>query len=269
MKKKSIFLSIFTIALCLTMLASIATPKKKPILANEMCKAEEVIEYSIEETNDNEEIIQEDQENEEQNDCCDDCETCIFVIGKAKLTLTPDMATITACIEKFNEDMNISKNENLETLNSVMSALKNQGVSEEKLTLDYFSAHPSYDYSTGYTPVGYYSKSCFSFQIDNLENIENYISVLTENGVTNICDIRYSLSNMEEEYNNALTQALENAKTKATALFDSEEIKICGVREESVYSASSLSRNFAENLSSSFIGQVEIEARVNVMFKKV
>ena len=261
MKKKSIFLSIFAFILCVSVLTGINAPKKNPIFSIEKSsKAEEIIEYTIEE-DENENLIDNDAEN--------DCETCICVIGKAKLTLTPDMATITACIEKFNENIKLSQNENLEIFNKTIAALKDAGVSEDKITLDYFTSHPSYDYSEGRTPVGFYSKSCFSFEIENLENITNYISILTDNGVTNICSVCYSVSNMDEQYTNALSSALENAKTKAASLLGSDNYQICGIREENVYSASSLCKNYVENLSSSVMGKVEIEARVNVIFKKV
>lgn len=263
MKKKSIILSIFACILCLTMLAGVSAPKKKPILSNELANAEEVIEYILEESTED----MTTEENEEIQEDDDDCETCVCIIGKAKLTLAPDMATITACIEKFNEDMNASKNENLAILDSVMSLLKEQGISEDKITLDYFTAHPTYDYDSSRQPIGYYSKSSFSFEVDKIENIPTYISILTENGVTDICDVCYSVSNMEEEYSNALVQALENAKTKASKLLGSEELKICGIREESVYSCNTLCRKYVENLSSELMGNVEIEARVNVMFK--
>jgi len=267
MKRKSIILSIFAFALCFTMLTGVCAPKKKPILAKELSYAEEVIEYTFEEidefdSSENTEINQEDNTDE---DCC---ETCVCVIGKAKLTLSPDMATITACIEKFNEELNLSKNENLEILDKVMVALKDAGVGEDKITLDFFNAYPSYDYNSGRSPIGFYSKSCFSFEVDNIEKIPTYINVLTENGVTDICNVCYSLSNIEEEYNNALTQALENAKNKAVKLFGSENYKICGIKEENVFSTSMLCRNYVENLSSSLMGKVEIEARVNVVFKE-
>lgn len=274
MKKKSIILSIFALFFCLTILFNMNAPRNEQPPAKELCYADEFVVYDIEEdndenTNEEEHTLETPEENETEgnNEEENQCETCVCVIGKAKLTITPDMATITACIEKFNEDINLSKNENLEILNKIMSALKEQGISEEKISLDYFTAHPSYDYSVSHKPVGYYSKSCFSFEVENLDNIPTYISSLTENGVTNICDICYSLSNLEEVYNNALTQAVENAKTKASQLLNNENLQICGIREESIYSSSSLCREYVENLSSSLMGNVEIEARVNVMFK--
>lgn len=251
--KKSILLSIFGGILCLTMLTGTTAPKKKPIFVEKLTKAEEIVEYF--------------EEQEDLTDQDDDCDTCISIVGKAKLTLKPDMATIKVCIEKFNEDMNTSKNQNMTLLNDVMNALKEQGINENAITLDYFSAHPSYDYTISHQPVGFYSKSCFSFQVENLEEIPNYISTLTENGVTDICNICYSLSNIEEEYNNALAQALENAKTKAVQLLGSENLKICGIKEESVFTSNTLCRDYIENLSSSLMGEVEIEARVNVVFK--
>ena len=252
MKKKTLIISLMAIILCFTILTGVVAPRKKPILANEMAKAEEFIEYSTDE----------EQANE------DDCETCIFIVGKSKLTLTPDQATITACIEKFNQELTESKNECLSILDTITVALEEQGIEKEKISLNYFTAHPSYDYSTSLQPLGYYSKASFSFEVEKIDSIPTYIDVLTENGVTSIYDICYSLSNIEEQYNTALSQAVEHAKTKASKLFDSQDIQICGIREESVYSASTLCREYNEVLSNSLIGKIEVEARVNVMFKK-
>ena len=263
MKKKTL-LTILSLILCIIVLAGITLPKKKPILADEMCKAEEFVMYSIEDDSTQEE----NQIEEQTEDAEDDCDTCISVIGNAKLTLTPDRATITACVEKFNEDINTSKNDNLNIFNSVVTALKNADIKEENITLDCFNVHPSYDYSVGRTPIGFSSRSCFSFEIENLENIATYINILTENGVTDICNICYSVSNIDNHYSTALNMALENAKTKVATLFENDSFKVCGIKEENVYSVSSLCRDYVENISSSLIGKVEIEARVNVIFKK-
>lgn len=271
--KKKIILSIIAIIMCSAMLFGIGAIRQNPKLAKEMTKAEEVIEYEYQEDTLEADgtIIEEkteestDTDEEEEND--DACETCVCVFGKAKLTLTPDTATITACIEKFNEDINASKNENMTILNDVMDALKTEGISEEKITLDFFTAHPSYDFTAGNHPIGFYSKSCFTFEVDNLNNISNYINILTEKGITDICNINYTVSNIEEEYTNALSQALENAKAKASKLLEKDNLNICSIREEAVFCSNNLCRKYIENLSSSLMGKVEVEARVLVEFE--
>ena len=257
MKKKSIFLSIFALILCVISIAGLTAPKK-PILAKEMCMAEE-IEYYYEEE------FKEQSENQETDDDC--CQTYVFVMGTAKLKLSPNMATITACIEKFNEDLVSSKNENLEILNNVMTALKNNGINENDISLDFLNAHPSYDFSVGRQPIGFNCKSCFSFNLNNLDELSNIISVLTENGVTDICNICYSVSDMEEQYTNALSQALENARTKASILLDCDNLEICKIKEECSHMAIGLCKQYVDNLNSSLIGNVEIEAKVSAIFK--
>lgn len=259
MNKKTLILSLMAFVLCAIMI-SLANGVKKPIPAKELAFAEEVVQWTLED-----EDIQDTQEEEIREETEDDI--CISIIGKAKLTLKPDIATITACIEKFNEDITLSKNENLEILNKVKQALEEQGIGEDKIILEYFSAHPTYDHNAGKQPVGYYSKSCFSFKIENLDNIPTVIDILTENGVTDICDVCYQLSNIEEEYNNALLKAIENAKSKAVKITGNENIEITDIKEEMVYSCSSLCRQYVENLNLDMIGQVEIEAKVNIVFK--
>ena len=259
MKHKTIILSVIALLLTAITLLGVNSPLKKPIPAKELVFAEEeIIEYTLEEGNQN---SIEDIE-EEGNDFS----TCVSIIGSAKVSLSPDIATITACIEKFNEDINISKNQTLDILNEIKEKLLNNEIKKENFSLDFFSTHPSYDFNTNRQPIGYYTKACISFKVENLDNISKYINILTENGVTDICDICYSLSNLEEEYNNVLVKAVENAKNKASKLFNKEGI-ICEIKEEAIYSCNSLCREYTQNISSDLIGQVEIEAKVNVLFK--
>lgn len=254
MKKRSVIFSIITFILTLTILSGVNYAKKKPIPAYQLTKAEEIVEYSLTEDT--------SQEN-------DDCQTCVCVIGKAKLSLSPDMATITACIENFNESLNLSKDQTLETFNKVYNALLELDLEKDKITLNYFNSHPHFDYTGERKLLGYNSKACFSIEVDNIEKIDGCIEILTNNGVSEINDICYSLSNIDEQYNLALSQALENAKAKASQLFGSENYTICGIREENFYSAGSFCRNYGETLSLATIGKVEIEARVNVLFKEI
>lgn len=262
MKKKSIFISIFTLILCVTFLAGITAPKK-PILAKEMSSAEEVVEY-YDDINTSIQNTTEDNDNTSKDDCC---QTTVFVVGTAKLNLSPDMATITACIEKFNEDLASSKNENLEILNNVMEALKSNGINEKDISLDFFNAHPSYDFTAGRLPIGYNCKSCFSFKVNNLDTLSEVIGILTDNGVTEICNICYSVSDLEQQYTNALSQALDNAKAKASILLGCENLEICRIKEECSHMAISLCRQFVDNLNSSLVGTVTVEAKVSAVIK--
>lgn len=196
--------------------------------------------------------------NEQQMELC--------VIGKASKSVSPDYAKITAVIETLDSDMVKSKDSNFSTFEKVLEALKAQGIAEEDIILESYTSYPSYDYNSGKSLVGYYTITTFTFNVDNLDNIKNYVDVATENGVTSIRNINYELSNMDEVYQDVLMMAIDNAKEKAEKICG-EEVAIKSVKEEYVYSCTSLYRNYNENLSQSLMGCIDVEARVSVEFE--
>ena len=96
--------------------------------------------------------------------------------------------------------------------------------------------------------------------------IKSFVDTATENGVTSIRNINYELSNMDEVYQEVLMMAIDNAKAKAEKI-SGGEVTIKSVKEEYVYSCTSLYRTYAENISQSLLGCIDIEARVSVEFE--
>lgn len=160
---------------------------------------------------------------------------CLSVIGSATSTLTPDKAEICAEIETLDMDKIKSKNDNFEIFQNIIDALEDD---KENLTLKNFTSYASFDYTNGKTLLGYYSITDFSFNVDDVSNIKNYVDILTENGAT-IKNINYSVSNYNEEYNKTLLLAVENAKEKAQML-GKENLEIKEIKEETSYSSNYL-----------------------------
>lgn len=229
---------------------------KKPIVVDKMCYAEEIVEY---------EAVQPEIEITEDEQC-EDC-VCICVRGLSTSSITPDKATIFAVIENLDTDISKSKDLNYEIFDNVVSSLKGAGLEDQQICLDYFNCSPSYDYTNGRTLQGYMTSTAFNVKVDNLDNLKSYIDVMTENGVTSICNIEYQLSSMDEEYSNALSNAFENARMKAIKLLGNEDLKLIAIREEMVFSSNSLCKNYVEGVSSGLVGKIEIEARVLAEFE--
>ena len=253
---------IYALALCALVAATAVaiTPTKddkKPIVVDKMCYAEEIIEYDEEEQN-----IQLIEEG-------DDCENCVSICvrGKSELSLSPDRAVIYAVIENLDTDLTKSKDNNYTAFDNVVSALKASGVNDQQICLEYFNCAPSYDYSSGRTLQGYMTSTSFTVEVEEIENIKTYIDVMTENGVTCICNIKYQLSTMDEEYTNALALACENAKAKAVKLLGNDNLKLVKIKEEMIFSSNNLCRNYVEGVSSDLMGKINIEASVFAEFE--
>ncbi len=286
MKIKKILLSASLIALvCMLVAVGIAGGiRKKPIEVKEMSYAE-VIEYEAED-NDGEVSLNEDIENIENNIAgSNDVENdnnieviapqveeenfdfSICVFGRARTQLSPDRATITASIQTLDSEMVKSKENSFLVFDSIIKALKDIGIEEECIILEHFNCHPNFDYEYGRKIIGYRSTADFSIKLDSLDKIKKCVDVMTEKGVTEIRDVVYEVSSLEEEYNNTLTSAVENARIKAEKVLGRTDLKIARIKEEFVYSCNNIYRNYAENMSASdLIGKVDIEAKVLVEF---
>ncbi len=211
-------------------------------------------------------LAQEENTSEETSTETDEI-LSVYVYGSASKNFTPDKAKITAVIESVDMDMTKSKDNNYSIYNKVLSALKEAGLDESQISLDYYVCYPSYDYKAGKSLIGYYTSSTFSFNTNDTQDIKKYVDILVENGVTSIQNIRYSLSNENSAYEEVLLSAIENAKVKAEKILGKAPEKIVKIREKSVYSCNSLYRTYAQGYdNASMIGDIEIQAKVIVEF---
>lgn len=192
----------------------------------------------------------------------------ICVIGNANLNLSPDSAQICVKIEKLDEEITNSKTQCFETFERAVEELKKAEIGEDEICLNYFNCYPEYNFESGRRLTGYFSDISFCVNVKSLDNINNVVNSLLESGVTSIYEINYQVSDLENAYSQALSQALENAKTKASKLLGKEDLKIVRINEERIYTSNNMYRSYAEQYSTSpLIGKINIEARVVVEFE--
>ena len=193
---------------------------------------------------------------------------CVTVIGNATSSMKPDKAYVTVQIETLDSDMKKSKDDNFALFDKTTDLLKDNGLNESDIVFDGFYSYPSYDYSGTRTLNGYYCQTTLTFAVNELENLQNLISVVSENGITKISNIRYETSTKDQVYSDVMLKALENAKEKAKNLTGKEDLSIKSIREESVYSSSCLYKSYYEGANiADFLGDIEVEARVVVEFE--
>ena len=245
---KKFMMSFFMFALILIVIGGVTGPRK-PIEAKQYyASAEEIVEYT-------------DEENSWEND------VSICVIGNASKSISPDKACITAKIETVNIDLNKSKDENFDLFEKAISALEGVGITRENISLESFMTYPNYDYCSSRQLTGYVSCTMFSFCLDNLDNVKSAIDAISENGSTTISDIRYEVSNLDEQYSEVMLLALDNAKMKASKLLGREELTVKNIREESVYYSNNLYRTCEGGADYSMLtGKIEVKSRVIVDF---
>ena len=246
MKRFTIFLLLLVITL-----GTLAGAVFKPKIIDKKTFAEEVVEYQDSQTS------QTTQDNT----------LCLSIIGSASKCVTPDQAKVTGVIETIDIDVIKAKDTNTEIFEKVCEKLQSLGLEKGDIILESFTCYPNYDYTSGKSLVGYNATTAYTFKVSNLDKINDLIDGAIECGSTCIRNINYELSNQEEVYQEVLMMAVENAKEKAIMLTGNEEISIKAIKEEYIYSCSSLYRSYSDTISdTSLIGEIEIEAKVNVEF---
>ncbi len=250
MKTKKLIFSVVALSFAIILLASGFCIRKKPIDMNKMAGAAEIIEYE----DDGKEMVDSEEE------------ASICVYGNSKITVAPDSAKICAKIETLNADMSASKQENFASYEKVIESLSSNGFDRDDITFDNFYCHPNFNYEGGREILGYCATTRFCVCVKELDKIKDCVSLLSENGVTTICDIAYQVSNMSEEYTEALMQAITNAKEKASKLLGRDDLKMISLKEQYVYSCNDYFRGYAD-ISADYVGKIEIEAQVLAEFR--
>ena len=193
---------------------------------------------------------------------------CVTVIGNATSSMKPDKAYVSVQIETLDSDMKKSKDDNFALFDKITNLLKENGLNDSDIVFDSFYSYPNYDYSGTRTLNGYYCQTTLTFAVNDLENLQNLISIVSESGITKVSNIRYEISTKDQVYSEVMLKALENAKEKAKILTGKEDLSIKSIKEESVYSSSCLYKNYYEGANiADFLGDIEVEARVVVEFE--
>lgn len=203
-----------------------------------------------------EEVIEYEEEGTESEN------VYISVIGNSSKKLNPDSAVIFASLQNFDVDKDQSKDLLFSSFDEIKNSLSEVS---SKISLDYFSSYPNFRHRFSGELIGSSSFMNFSIQIDSLEDLKSVVEGLIEKNAS-INNIEYKVSNIDDEYNELLNSAVENAKSKALKLLNRESVSIVSIREESLFSSCSYSKQYFENDDAS-AGEIEINARVKVLFK--
>ena len=163
----------------------------------------------------------------------------LFVSGTAFTKVKPDRVVISIGVETTNKTAKASLDANSESMNKIISALRNSGVKENETSTSSFTISPNYNYTesgtilniTGFTVTN-------SVQIDssNLANVSTWIDAAVASGANSINSIDFRISNkkLEDTKNMLIKDAIANAREKADIVSPELGLKVIGVKSITV-----------------------------------
>jgi hypothetical protein len=168
----------------------------------------------------------------------DPSEQTISVSGSATASSNPDSLVIVLGVESEAKTANESLSQNSDSLNSVISALTNSGISEDEIQTSNFSIYPIYDsikdFSGNWQQIlnGYRVSNILLIQTDKINSAGDIIDTAVSSGANRVDNISFQLSDdkLQKISDDLIADAINNATQKAEKALVPLKQKIVGVK---------------------------------------
>lgn len=199
----------------------------------------------------------------------------LIVNGEGMIQAAPDQATITLGVRTENVDPAIAQQENAILIANVLTALAALGIPDEHIKTTDYRIEPQYDFKDGKEFFRTYNVThMIEIQTNQIDKVGSIVDTAVKNGANSVSNVRFSLSNPELVYNQALSISLKNAYQKAMAItqtirttLDPIPLKVTELTGESMpvlFQANVYSKAAATPIQP---GELTITARVQVEYQ--
>ena len=199
----------------------------------------------------------------------------VNVSGEGTVNVEPDRVVIKSRIEHEGKSAAAVKAENDGVVDAIISFLKKQGVKENDIQTEYVNLNKRHNYET--KTDSYVANQSISITLRDIEDYEDIMKGLLENGLNRIDGIQFESSEMEKYEMEARKLAILDAKSKAEQLVEPLDQKIgkaFSISESSynwvqpVYRMEMADMEVQSKSSQQTIapGELEVKIKVNVSF---
>ena len=197
----------------------------------------------------------------------------IEVVGKAKIMVMPNVATISFTVESTAEKAQDAVRENAEQTNKLLKSLKKMPEKETEIKTLAFSLSPIYEKKNRLQPSGYQVRNTVVLKTKDLNRVGIYIDEASKAGGDRIGSLTFS-NDKEEQFRKqarvkALHDAVQSAEdlAKATGMTIKRILSIRYTPRRAYMSRSVLVASTADTATPVEVGQIPIEESVNMIFE--
>ena len=195
------------------------------------------------------------------------------VSGSASVSAVPDQASLTFTIEQRGNKLSSLKTQVDQYTTALIDDLRQRDIPDRNIRSYQLNVYPQYDTSGDgkREQSGFVVMRSLEVTLPSLELYDQIIDLALAQGVTRVGQVQFEVSNQQQLYQQALQQAFNNARQKATFIADTAGVIIDGVLHIEEQSMSQpIMMQMAEldtrSKSPSLPGEQQIEARLNVIF---
>ncbi|GMQ82303.1 MAG: SIMPL domain-containing protein [Rhodothermia bacterium] len=147
----------------------------------------------------------------------------VTVSGKAVVHVLPDQVNVRFGIVTVDLDPEVARTDNARVSAATMNSVRDLGIEERKIQVNALRIQPFTEYdpqSRRNVDKGFQAVRDVSVQLNDLEILPTLIAEIVNHGANRIHGIAYELQDANAAEYEALREALENAKTKATIMVE-------------------------------------------------
>lgn len=162
----------------------------------------------------------------------------ISVQGEGIVRVIPDQATVRFGIVTQSPDPEEARRRNAEASRDAMNAVRALGIEERKIRLETLTLQPAREYdpeTRRWIEKGYEATRQVVVEINDLEVLPQLIAEVVQKGANRLDGIQYDLQNRDTARNEALVNALTEAREKArlmTSTLDAELGEVLTITEQ-------------------------------------
>jgi uncharacterized protein YggE len=169
----------------------------------------------------------------------DDLRSTVTVVGDGRVTVQPDLATITFGVEATGQTMEAVQTDAATRMQTVIDGLIAQGIPREDIRTSRVSASPVYDRNDNTVIQGYRASNSVQVKVRDLSQVGPIVDAITAAGANRVDGLMFSVENTDEPKSQARAQAFQNGRVKADQLATLAGMRITGVKAVSESDASS------------------------------
>ncbi len=160
----------------------------------------------------------------------------ISVSGEGIYAVEPDMAVVRFGVATRDTDPEVARRENASAAAEAMNAVRDLGIEERKMRMENLRLQPwrEYDNETRrWEELGFEAVRDVVVTVDDLQLLPELVARVVQQGANRLHQVGYELENRDAARNEALTRAINAARSKAELMASTLGITLGQVRSVS------------------------------------
>lgn len=151
----------------------------------------------------------------------------IEVSGEGKVSTAPNRAIIVLGVITESPSLATAQSENTSAVTNVINSLLRLNIPREQIQTVTYRIEIQYNYEDG-TQIfkGYRVTHLLQITIDRVEQTGFVVDTAVNSGANFVSSIRFTITNLEIYYNQALSTAIQNAESKANTIARTLGVKL-------------------------------------------